>query len=521
MANMWLWCAWLENRGPSGTNKTPLYAVLVPTEEAVRATRSQVIQIGAEVEITYADVVTAAVPVMFPVGEAGTIDLTSAFPEAPRIPVTSRRRVLLDFFGHSPAHADCWIGGTDATAVLPSSEVAVEIARLFDQELGLSLREGMLQHLGGFDQVHLPASPEKPSCYGAEVEGPRGSGQETLVLRRARAVHANLRVCVTFQQANEKVFDRLFNWDASSGGVLRVPMPAGRCGYGVKIYDEGGDLLFDRPTFEPYDIHFTTMVSDRTLILTDRLSRRASSLGTQEALSASHAVAVGVSGSRVGASPRSAVQRLGALRDRGRALLSEPTSDRWFARTVRAELDLIDHLNQLFNAADVSSAAVVDPFFGVEALERFLLRVRRIGLDLTIVASWGRTDPDDAVRIGASAAEAVALSARRAIKILEAVEPVLAPKVRFLNVVAASGDQAFHDRYLALRMHDGTARVFLLSNSFNAMAANYPFCMSEVRGRAALEADKYIRGLENGKDQSTAASLQVTVDWPASRSPLV
>jgi hypothetical protein len=518
MANMWLWCAWLENRGPSGTNKTPLYALLVPTEEAVRATRLQVIRIGADVEIRYADIVTAAALVMFPTGEAGTIDLTGLLPEAPLIPVTGRRRVLLDVFGLSPAHADCWTGGTDASAVLPSSEVAVEIARLFDQELGLSLREGMLQHLGGFDQMH---SPEKSSVFGTEVENPQGSGQETLVLRRAKAVHANLRVCVTFQQANEKVFDRLLNWDASSGGVLRIPMPAGRCGYGVKIYDDGGDLLFDRPAFEPYDIHFTTMVSDRTLILTDRLSRRASSLGPQEALSASHAVAVDVSGSRIGASPRSAIQRLSALRARGRALLSEPTGDRWFARTVRAELDIIDYLNRLFNAADVSSVVVVDPFFGVEALERFLLRVRRIGLDLTVIASWGRTDPDDAVRIGASAADAVALSARRAIKVLERVEPVLAPKVRFLNVVRASGDQAFHDRYLALRMHDGTARVFLLSNSFNAMAANYPFCMGEIRGRAALEAEKYVRGLENGEDKSSAASLQITVDWPASRSALV
>ena len=43
-------------------------------------------------------------------------------------------------------------------------------------------------------------------------------------------------------------------------------------------------------------------------------------------------------------------------------------------------------------------------------------------------------------------------------------------------------EKAFHDRYLLLYPHEGPAKVFLLSNSLNKAAGDWPYCMNSLRG---------------------------------------
>ncbi|MGH8138659.1 MAG: hypothetical protein ACREVV_10765 [Steroidobacteraceae bacterium] len=100
----------------------------------------------------------------------------------------------------------------------------------------------------------------------------------------------------------------------------------------------------------------------------------------------------------------------------------------------------------------------------------------------------------------------------------------MASRFRFLNLVASGGAQAFHDRYLLLRSTAGLARVFLLSNSVNKLAANWPFCISLLSGTARAEAELYIEGLRQGKDVTGSTHPMINFQWPqvpgASHSPL-
>ena len=194
--------------------------------------------------------------------------------------------------------------------------------------------------------------------------------------------------------------------------------------------------------------------------------------------------------------------------------LGEPSNDRWFPRTFDAQLGVIDHLNRLLDSGETREAVLVDPFFGEEALQRLVLRLTRTGLNLTIVACWGRTDPDTGAPVKGGAAAAVAEGERRLKPLLARIGPQIAPDLKLVNVVTGSGSQAFHDRYLLLHPHSGPFQVFLLSNSINNAAANWPFCMSLLSGQARVEAKHYIDGLAQGRDVTGSTDPKISFKWP-------
>ena len=75
--------------------------------------------------------------------------------------------------------------------------------------------------------------------------------------------------------------------------------------------------------------------------------------------------------------------------------------------------------------------------------------------------------------------------------------------------------QAFHDRYLLLYPRDDAAQVYLLSNSVNAMAANWPFCLSMLDDDVRQQAQAYIEGLCRGVDITGSTRPTITFRWPS------
>ena len=210
------------------------------------------------------------------------------------------------------------------------------------------------------------------------------------------------------------------------------------------------------------------------------------------------------------------------LRDHVQALrvvlddrLGKPSDDRWFPRTFGSQLDVIAHLNRLLDASETREAILIDPFFGEEAIERLALRLTQTNLHLTVVASWGATDPDTGAQVPGDVGARQAEAQRRLGRIFARIGSQFAPRFRFLNLVTGSGSRAFHDRYLLLRPHTGPFRVFLLSNSVNNMAADWPFCISHLSGQARLEAERYIEGLGRGHDVTGSTNPSITFQWPA------
>jgi hypothetical protein len=186
--------------------------------------------------------------------------------------------------------------------------------------------------------------------------------------------------------------------------------------------------------------------------------------------------------------------------------------DKWFLRTLDDELGVIAHFDKLLNGGAVSAAVLVDPFFGADALARLVLRLSSTDVSVTVVTSWTSTDPDTGQRLAGPASAVNQLEA-----LLRNTSQIVNPQLRVINL-ADGASQAFHDRYLLLYPREGAPQVYLLSNSVNAMAANWPFCMSLLADDVRQQAQAYIEGLCRGVDVTStatgAATLTITFKWP-------
>jgi hypothetical protein len=300
---------------------------------------------------------------------------------------------------------------------------------------------------------------------------------------------------------------RLLPW-ASGTTSLDVPVDEETEKVTVEVYESGsGKLIFEHECGYIMEVAVNMGLAGRALHLQDTLVRRAESLGEGARQRAERATSVQRQLSRVGGTD--VRRRVHGLR-RAVKHLTGGALDRWFDRGVGGELDVIDHFNVLLNDPEVTHAILADPFFGEEAFRRFALRLQNSDLTLTVLTSWGRTDPDTSEVI----VDGVAQSHDRLAALLEAVAPVAASKLEVLNIVVGNGEQAFHDRYLAVYRRDGECWIWLLSNSINAMAMNWPFAMSQLTGRTAWEAQRYLEGLTRGHDRQSTKTFTITFRWP-------
>ena len=83
-----------------------------------------------------------------------------------------------------------------------------------------------------------------------------------------------------------------------------------------------------------------------------------------------------------------------------------------------------------------------------------------------------------------------------------------------LNLVDGK-ERAFHDRYLLLYPHENPAKVFLLSNSINKLAGNWPFAMSLLAPDVSRQVQRYIEALCDGRDSARNKSLTISFKWPS------
>ena len=127
---------------------------------------------------------------------------------------------------------------------------------------------------------------------------------------------------------------------------------------------------------------------------------------------------------------------------------------------------------------------------------------------VTVVTSWTATNPDTGQRLVDRASAVTQLDA-----VLRNASQFLNPHLSVINL-ANDMSQAFHDRYLLLYPRQGDPQVFLLSNSVNAMAANWPFCMSLLADDVRQQAQAYIEGLCRGVDITGSTNPTITFRWP-------
>ena len=188
---------------------------------------------------------------------------------------------------------------------------------------------------------------------------------------------------------------------------------------------------------------------------------------------------------------------------------------RWFSTGAEPQVDVIRWIKQCLEDPGVRAAFMVDPYLGSEALGRIVIRHGNETMSLSIVVSPADVDPDAAELDAKGDPDRHVLILRAA---AEEFANQLCGAVSIIHVRRGQGRrQAFHDRYFGHIGQDGVPRVYLLSNSLNKAAGDWPFAVVEFDRVDSWKIFAYVRGLVSGSDRGRA--LIVDEVWPGTAKP--
>jgi len=184
-----------------------------------------------------------------------------------------------------------------------------------------------------------------------------------------------------------------------------------------------------------------------------------------------------------------------------------PREDKWFSQGIEDELLVIEYICSLIDKRKSKKAILMDPFFGYDALERFVLRISSDDADLTVLTSLGEENPDNKL-------EKLSNPEEKLHKILKSLDRTIIRNLKIINLRTKKNHQAFHDRYLCIYDYEGNAKVYLLSNSLNKASGNWPFCMSILAPDVGHRVREYLEELCNMNDIENNQQLKITYQWP-------
>ncbi len=222
------------------------------------------------------------------------------------------------------------------------------------------------------------------------------SGPQIMEICRAEAFAAEAHTAHIVGRVNgEVILDRLVKLPA---GERRIPFQTQEQldQFDFRLFsDDGKALLHSEHQSFVNRIGFVLAPVGRQMTIEDNLSNRAKSKDKGLGSQASSVVVHSSHRSMIGA-PREGNWRKFAedMEQRVAACLPNSSEDKWFPRGIEGEVGAIMHLNHLINAGQITRAVLVDPWFGAEAVQRFVLRLGSQGVALTILTSWTDTDPD-------------------------------------------------------------------------------------------------------------------------------
>jgi hypothetical protein len=507
--NWWLWCGHLE----AGDEREFVYAILAPTyNQPFENSRSAHPVADGFTLVVHETVVGSELGTqMRDAADRGMLDFPAMGIPLPATAVSSRRSTIDDVLGHGAAHLDAHYTFARFGLLRAAPPGALRtLLRLLEEELGLPFAGRLIGHLGNLDVVDFNGDPPDSPVSVATLSVRCGLVVE---FRRKRhwvdqAMLAHLRTT----SGGEVLSDELVPLPVGDGRIKHV-IPSATVGLEVSIFGaSGGPLRHHEETSLLGGIHLNIDLQGRTVQLDDPLTKRMQGAGKATAGEASERTEFYRSRSAMAAVDRRIDSHAAVLRARLAAEASK-SRDRFFKRTLASEWGAVAHIRSLLDDAETESAILVDPFFGNEALLRLLTRLRRSGLDLTVITAWATTDPDTAREIPAGKSDALNENIERLRLLADQLTGLLTPKLRLLNLVRGR-DPAFHDRYLLLRRTgENEPVIYLLSNSINGLAVNWPFCMGALDGAAARQVADYVEGLARGEDVASDGAVEANFDW--------
>jgi hypothetical protein len=434
---------------------------------------------------------------------------------APDAAVAATRVIVQDGLGQSAARVTTYYSLPDVPTLIGEADQALKaLLSGLEAELNLPFTSSYAARLGNFEIFDLHPWLDGPQPFLIENAFPPGKdreGPEVLEVCRTPAFARARHVAhITGRVHNDVVIDRLVMLEP---GELRVPVEAPEWLDQLDFQtftEDGATLLHSERNTYITQIGFALAPIMRQLTIEDELSRRASN-ASRQAVSTVH-VHTSIR-SQVGAPAAGSWRKfVQDMDDVVAARLPKPSDDRWFPRGIEGELGAIAHLDRLLSGGQISRAVLVDPWFGPEALRTLILRLGSRDVHLTIVMGWTRSHPDTGEPFDAANNPMQELETT-----LRQIQMFLSPGLTVINLVDGT-DQAFHDRYLLLYPHEGTSKVYLLSNSLNRAAGHWPFCMSLLAADVTLHVRRYIEGLCRGQDIARGKALTTNFKWPSDAS---
>jgi hypothetical protein len=513
-ASWWLWISWIEREGGGGF----VYGCAAHNFHPAGWTDDAAFEIpGGGRLVVYQCTVTDEVFGRFQDAlRAGTVDTGSLIPsKVIQSRVAATRGIIQEGLAQSAVRTALYYTLPNIQTLIGSADGALErVLSILQEQLNLSFTGAYAGHLGNFETFDLHSWLDAPQPFLIEAipepSGDRSGPQIMEICRTAEFAAASHTAHIVGRVNGEVVLDSLIRLPPDK---CRVPVevPEMLDQFDFRIFGEDGQALLHSEQRSFFNrIGFVLAPVGRQMTIEDDLSNRAKSKDKGLGSQASSVVVHSSHRSMIGA-PREGSWRKFAedMEQRVAAYLPKSSEDKWFPRGIEGEVGAIAHLNHLINAGQITRAVLLDPWFGAEALQRFVLRLGSQGVPLAILTSWTDTDPDTGMALDPAESPTTKLEGA-----LRRAEPFVTPRLTMRNLVDGK-ERAFHDRYLLLYPHENPAKVFLLSNSINKLAGNWPFAMSLLAPDVSREVQRYIEALCDGRDSARNKSLTVNFKWPS------
>lgn len=426
----------------------------------------------------------------------------------PSIALSGLRQRLVDGYGRRRWPTETYVAAEDPQLSDEGWRQAIEFLK---GAIGFDFRQAP-DRLGAFELFAASQADDDSSLV--EFSAQKAETLNSLDYPVEFTVHADGKmdedhsIHVELELEEESVFSKMMVVRPGESAITQaVPFDH----YRMWVFNRSGTLV----QFEENSLllRFGINISSlgNTLTVNDSLTRSTQGLGAEVRNRASKVQPRSTSRSLLGVRNDGAFDvHKTQMRALMRRLAPEAGSDRWFHRGIAHEVGVIAHLNRLLDGGRVSAGTIVDPYFGIDTLKRVVSRLESLDVNLAVVTSLLGTDPE---------------TNQSSTNLLEDLQttlsdlqsdrtPSIIGRLKVLNIVDGPR-QAFHDRYLLLTPHEGEREVYILSNSLNRMAGNWPFCMSKLDAAAARDAALYIDGLASGRDISGSTQPTITFQWPS------
>lgn len=512
-ASWWVWITWLERKG----NSSFVYGCAARNFHGAGWTDDATFEIPGGGRLTvHQCTVTEEIFGRFQseLG-AGTVDISPLLPsKILRAPVKATRAILQASLGQSAVRTLLHYTLPSVEALVGKAEGSLEgVLSVLQEQLNLPFKDAYSGHLGNFEIFELHPWLDRPQPFLIETAPDpdlNRSGPQIMEICRTAEFTAHAHTAHLVGRVNDEVvIDRLVSLPTGDRRVS-VQVPERLDQFEFRIFSEDGQTLIH---FEKS--HFMNRIGlvmapiGRQMTIEDDLSNRAKGSGAALASAASTVVVHSSHRSEIGAPAIGTWRKFAEdMEDAAARSMPKSSEDKWFPRGIEGEVGAIAHFNRIIDGGLITRAVLVDPWFGADTLSRFVLRLGSQGVQLAIVTSWTDINPDTGTQLDQTESSTAKLETA-----LRQLAPFLNQRLTLLNVVDGR-DRAFHDRYLLVYPHERPAKVFLLSNSFNKLAGNWPFAMSLLAPDVSREVQHYIEGLCDGRDDARNRSLTVSFRWP-------